>query len=84
MVQWLRIHLPMQGTRVRSLVREDQLSPCTAAAEPEIRSPRAAVREATVMGSRCVTAGEQPSLVAARESPRATMETQHTQNKYVI
>ena len=21
--QWLRIHLPMQGTRVRSLVRED-------------------------------------------------------------
>ena len=23
MVQWLRIHLPMQGTRVRSLVRED-------------------------------------------------------------
>ena len=22
-VQWLRIHLPMQGTRVRALVRED-------------------------------------------------------------
>ena len=21
--QWLRIHLPMQGTRVRALVRED-------------------------------------------------------------
>ena len=23
-VQWLRIHLPMQGTQVRSLVREDR------------------------------------------------------------
>ena len=25
-VQWLRIHLPMQGTQVQSLVQED--SPC--------------------------------------------------------
>ena len=23
--QWLRIHLPMQGTRVRALVREDPI-----------------------------------------------------------
>ena len=40
MVQWLRICLPMQGTQVRSLVRElrshmpvEQLSPHTAARE---------------------------------------------------
>ena len=26
MAQWLRIHLPMQGTRVRALVREDPTS----------------------------------------------------------
>ena len=37
-VQWLRIHLPMQGTRGRSLVWEDphaeeQLSPCTTTPE---------------------------------------------------
>ncbi|KAJ8784723.1 hypothetical protein J1605_008074 [Eschrichtius robustus] len=31
-VQWLRIHLPMQGTRVRALVREDPT--CRAATKP--------------------------------------------------
>ena len=32
MVQWLTIYLPIQGTRVPSLVRED--STCQAATEP--------------------------------------------------
>ena len=31
-VQWLRIRLPMQGTRVRALVREDPT--CRGAAKP--------------------------------------------------
>ena len=31
-VQWLRIHLPMQGTRVRSLVRGDPT--CRGATKP--------------------------------------------------
>ena len=31
-VQWLRIHLPMQGTQVRALVREDP--PCRRATKP--------------------------------------------------
>ena len=31
-VQWLRIHLPMQGTRVQSLVQED--STCQRAIKP--------------------------------------------------
>ena len=31
-VQWLRIHLPMQGTRVQALVREDPT--CRGAAKP--------------------------------------------------
>ena len=38
-VQWLRIHLPMQGTQVQSLVREDpagQLSLCATTAEPTL------------------------------------------------
>ena len=30
--QWLRIHLPMQGTRVRALVQEDPT--CRAATKP--------------------------------------------------
>ena len=30
--QWLRIHLPMQGTRVQALVREDPT--CHVAAKP--------------------------------------------------
>ena len=32
MVQWLRIHLPMQATQVRALVWEDP--PCRRAAKP--------------------------------------------------
>ena len=31
-VQWLRIHLPMQGTQVRSLVQEDPT--CRGATKP--------------------------------------------------
>ena len=31
-VQWLRIHLPMQGTRVRSLIWEDPI--CRGATKP--------------------------------------------------
>ena len=43
-VQWLKIRLPMQGTQVRALVREDptcseQLSP--RATTPEAQAPRA-------------------------------------------
>ncbi|KAJ8786159.1 hypothetical protein J1605_006515 [Eschrichtius robustus] len=57
--QWLRICLPRQGTRVRSLVREDPtcrratkpvrhyyLSLRSRAREPQLLSPRAATTEA--------------------------------------
>ena len=57
--QWLRIRLPMQGTRVRALVWEDptcseQLSPWATATEahapracePQLLSPRATTTEA--------------------------------------
>ena len=42
--QWLRIHLPMQGTRVRALVQEDPT--CRGATNPvatatEAHAPRA-------------------------------------------
>ena len=55
--QWLRIHLPMQGTRVRALVREDPtccwatntpqlLSLCSRACKPQLLSPHATTTEA--------------------------------------
>ena len=51
MAQWLRIRLPMQGTRVQALVWEDptcveQLSPCATTTEPALQSPRATTTEA--------------------------------------
>ena len=42
MVQWLGLRLPVQGTRIQSLVRED--STC-------LRSPRATTTEAHVPGA---------------------------------
>ena len=55
--QWLRICLPMQGTRVRSLVREDPTchgatKPCATAIEPVLWSPRATTTEAHVPRAR--------------------------------
>ena len=49
--QWLRILLPMQGTRVQALARKilhatEQLSPCTTTTESELQSPRATTTEA--------------------------------------
>ena len=59
MVQWFRIRLPMQGTRVRSLVQEDPhmpwsnkarapqlLSLCSRSREPELPSLRDTTTEA--------------------------------------
>ena len=44
MVEWAGIHLPMQGTQVRSMVQRipravGQLSPCTTTTEPERLEP---------------------------------------------
>ena len=58
--QWLRIRLPMQGTRVRALVREDptchgatkpvhhNYRACTRARESQLLSPHATTTEARV------------------------------------
>ena len=48
--QWLRIHLPTQGTRVRALGRKiphavEQLSPCTTATEARVPRARAPQQE---------------------------------------
>ena len=62
MVQWLRIHLTMQGTAIQALVWEDpmatgQLCPRTAVLRP--RSPAAG--EATAVRSPWATRREQPA-----------------------
>ena len=54
-VPWLRIHLPMQGTRVQALVRvcHNYWSLCT-------YSSRSAIREATTMRSPCTAMKSSP------------------------
>ena len=71
--QWLRIRLPMQGTRVRALVREDPT--CRGATkpashnywarEPQLLSPRATTTEAHVPRAR-VPQQEKPLQWEAR------------------
>ena len=71
-VQWLRIRLPMQGTWVQALVREDPtcrgatkpcapqlLSLCSRAREPQMLSPRATTTEACTPKA-CASQQEKP------------------------
>ena len=72
MVQWLRIHLAMQGTKVQSLAWKDLT--CLGAAKPvhrttkaKLESPRAPTAEAPVRDP-CSAAGEAGTV----RSPWAT------------
>ena len=88
-VQWLRIHLPMQGTQVPPPVGEDphaseQLTPCATTTETALWSPGSL--EPVPCNERSHRSEkpthhneEEPSLTAARESPCPATETQHNQ-----
>ena len=77
--QWLRIRLPVQGTRVRALVRED--TTCRGAhvpqlqtlrsrdCEPQLLSPRATTTEAHVPRA-CAPKQEKPPQCEARTPQR--------------
>ena len=52
-VQWLRIRLPMQGTQVRSLVREDPT--CCRATKPQLLSLRSRAREPQLLSLHAAT-----------------------------
>ena len=52
MAQWLRVLLPMQGTRVQALVRED---PTCRAHAPQLLSLRSRVREPQLLSLRAAT-----------------------------
>ena len=82
--QWLRICLPMQGTRVQGLVREDPTcrgatGPVShsywacASLEPVLRNKRGRDSERAAHRDE-----EWPPLAATRESPRTETKTQHS------
>ena len=81
MAQWLRLRLPMQGTRVRALVWEDPTCrgatrPTTtelARLKPVLRNKRGRDSERPAHRNE-----EWPPLAASRESPRTETKTQHS------
>ena len=90
-VQWLRIHLPRQGTQVQSLVQEDPTR-CKAtkpvhnywAHMPQLLKPACLEPVLCNKRSHCNEKPthrneEWPPLAATRESPRAATKTQHSQ-----
>ena len=78
-VQWLRICLPMQGTRVRALVWEDPT--CRGAAGPVSHNYWACASGACAPQQErpAHRDEERPPLAATRESPRTETKTQHCQ-----
>ena len=82
-VQWLRVRLTMQGTRVRALVWED--SACCGATRPVSHNAELARLEPVLRNKRGHDGGrpvhhdeEWPPLAATRESPRTETKTQHS------
>ena len=83
MAQWLRICLPMQGTRVRALVWEDPT--CRGATRPvshdygACASGACAPQQERPDNEKPAHRDEEwPPLAATRESPHTEMKTQHS------
>ena len=83
-VQWVRIHLPMQETWVQSLVQRvwddasEQLSPGRTATEPLLQTPGAATTEAHAPSSPCSATGghvQQQRLSTAKKKPNTPNKT---------
>ena len=82
--QWLRVCLPMQGTRVWALVWEDphaaeQLGPWATTTEPARLEPVLRNKRGRDCERPAHRDEEWPPLAATRESPRTEMKTQHSQ-----
>ena len=91
MVQWLRIHLPVQGTEIWSLLWED--STCRRVTKPmshnywaqelQLLSPHAATTEAQAPWSPCSATREAITIrspcTTTRESPYVATKTQASQ-----
>ena len=79
-VQWLRIHPPVQKTQVRSLLQEDstcceELSLCAATTEPSALEPMSHNKRRHRNENPMQLERKLPPLAAARESPRAATKT---------
>ena len=92
-IQWLRIYLPKQGTRVHWSGKiphaSRQLPQCTATTEPESQttevhvpwSPRSATGEATATRSLCTTTREQPPLTEIEKACTQQCKPRAAKNK---
>ena len=76
-VQWLRIHLPMQGAWVQSLLLED--STCCRSTKPAHSGACARQWEKPPQWEAHTPTWEQPLLTTARKSPHTEMKTQRNQ-----
>ena len=84
--QWLRICLPMQGTRVRAWSGKiphaaEQLGPCATATEPACLEPVLRNKRGHDSERPAHRDEEWPPLAATRESPRTETKTLHSQKK---
>ena len=81
--QWLRICLPVQATRVRSLVREDPT--CCGATEPhapQLLNLRSRAHEPQLLSPRAATTAARMPRACARQQSKATaMRSPHTATK---
>ena len=77
-VQGLRIHLPMQGTQVQSLVQED--STCLRTTKPIHHNYWSLTLEPMFFNKRSYH-NEKPLLAAARESPHKAVKNRAVKNK---
>jgi len=71
-VQWVKIHLPMQGTQIPSLAQEDpqaveQLSPCTTSTEPACCEYGSACAQ-----SLCSTTREAMAMISLRNAKKSS------------
>ena len=86
MIKWLRVHLPMQGTWVQSLIwiphATEQLSPWATTTEAHAPRARALQGEATAVRSPHTITTSSSLVTTPRESPRTAMKTQHSQKKH--
>ena len=80
MVQWLRIHLPMQGARVRSLVQEDPT--CRGAAKPLCRNCWAHALEPHALQQEKPPQWEAHTLQLERSPCSLQLEKTHAQRRW--
>ena len=73
MVQWLRIYLPMQGTEVQALVREDPT--CRRATKPGITTDPVLYSQRATTTEACAPRAPQQRKATKMRSPRTARKS---------